>query len=328
MMEYISCNLCGKDSTELIFEAGGQVLGERKIFHIVKCKNCGLIYVHPRPYKDEITLYYSPEYAEHRLSGARGKLKHRLRTLALESLPGYSQNTSVFNRILGRTLGIILLSQIDIVIPFKEKGRVLDIGCGSGEMIGWMKEYGWELYGVDIARKACNVAEEQGLKTFCGNLHEAKYPASYFDSIILNHSLEHMYNPLSLLQECGRILKNEGLLIVSVPNFGCLESQFFGASWFQIDVPRHLYHFTRDTLNKTLHVAGFQVDKWKSKMRLPLDHMSSIRNSTTIDEGDIPSGKQVIKLSLGMFFKYILSGNKRSEFSINLVAYASKHNNA
>jgi SAM-dependent methyltransferase len=229
---------------------------------------------------------------------------------------------------LGKILGIILLPQIDIVIPFKEKGRILDIGCGSGKTIGWMKEYGWELLGVDIAINACKVAEEQGLKTFCGNLHDAKYASGYFDVIILNHSLEHMYDPLSLLRECGRILKNKGLLIVAVPNFGCLESRLFGASWFQIDAPRHLYHFTRDTLNKLLNAAGFQVDRWKSKIRLPLDHLSSIRNSTTLDEGSTPSRKQVLKLSLVILFKYILSGNKWSEFSINLVTYASKHSNA
>ncbi|MGB8225629.1 MAG: methyltransferase domain-containing protein, partial [Sedimentisphaerales bacterium] len=136
------------------------------------------------------------------------------------------------------------------------------------------------------------------------------------------------YDPLSLLRECGRILKNKGLLIVAVPNFGGLESQLLGTNWFQVDAPRHLYHFTRETLNKTLHAAGFEVYKWKPKIRLPLYHTSSIRSSTTIDNGGVPSEKQVLKLSFSTFFKYIISGDKQSDFSINLIAYASKRNNA
>jgi len=324
-MEYTRCNLCGKDSTELVFEVEEQITGEHKIFRVVKCKDCGLVYINPRPSKDEIILYYPPEtYYAHQPPGKAKRLRRGLKKLVREGLPGYSMHTGVFRQILGRCLGMMLLSQIDIVVPFKENGRILDVGCGNGEMIGWMKEYGWDLHGIEIGKKACEQAEKQGLKTFCGQLHEAGYPAEYFDTITVNHVLEHVHDPLFLLRECNRILKQDGLLIVDVPNFGCFHSKLFGKTWHAIMCPVHLYHFTSDSLNKMCDAAGFQVKKWKYKLALPFYYTPSIKSYRSANPGLLPLCSVLFKASAGMFIKFIFSKNRGPGFSINLIAYASK----
>lgn len=326
MVEYASCSLCGGDSTELVFEVEEQITGDHEKFRIVKCKRCGLVYVNPRPCKGDITSYYPAEtYDAHQLVGQRRNFRRCLKTLVWESLPGYSRRTGIFKRILGRLLGAILLRHVEIVVPFKENGRILDVGCGNGELIGWMKEYGWDTYGVDVGKKACEIAEKQGLKAFCGRLHEAGYPPEYFDVIAISHVLEHVHDPLALLRECNRVLKEDGLLILAAPNFGCFDCQLFGKSWYGIDAPRHLYHFTLDTLDAILNCAGFQVSKWKTKLRVPFYHTSSIKSYRRANPGFLPSCSVLFKASVGKFIKYILNKNRGTEFSINLVAYASKH---
>ena len=324
-MEYTSCNLCGKDSTELVFEVEEQITSDHKRFRLVKCKSCGLVYVNPRPSKDEIILYYPPEtYYAHQPPGKGNRLRRGLKKLALGGLPGYSMHTGVFRQILGKCLGIVLLSQIDIVVPFKENGRILDVGCGNGEAIGWMKEYGWDLHGIEIGKKACEQAQKQGLKTFCGQLHEAGYPAEYFDAITVNHVLEHIHDPLSLLRECNRILKQDGLLIIDAPNFGSFDSKLFRETGHTIMCPVHLYHFTSDTLNRIINAADFQVDKWKYKMALYRYYAANIKNYRSANPGLLPLCSVLFKASVGIFIKFIFSKNKGPEFSINLIAYASK----
>jgi len=228
---------------------------------------------------------------------------------------------------MGRAIGAILLRQIDIVVPFKKDGKILDVGCGNGEMIGWMKEYGWKTYGVDTSREACEQAEKQGLDVFCGELQDAHFSSDFFDVITVNHVLEHVHNPLALLKECNRILKKDGLFIVDCPNFGCSDSRLFREYWQQVDAPRHLYHFTRDTLNKILNAAGFEVHKWKFKFPFPVYDRVSIKFYKEDNEG--VSSKHllrrlILKDSLFKLIKYFLSKDRGSRFSVNLTAYASK----
>lgn len=324
-MEHTCCDLCHKDRTVLLFEATERITTDHMKFRVVQCSNCGLVYVDPRPSRDEIASYYPKEtYDAYQPSHGVRKLKQLLKELVWKSAPGYSRRSGMLKTILGRCLGFFVLPQMEIIIPFKESGKILDVGCGNGEMIGWMKKYGWETYGIDMSRQACVQAAEHGIKAFTGELKQAHFQAEYFDVIVISHVLEHVHNPLSLLQECNHILKKEGHLIISVPNFGCFDSQLFGRSWFQIDAPRHLYHFTSDTLDKMCQGAGFQVNKWKSKLPLPLYDKSSIKIYRSYNTGCTCLYRVLLKGSFVKLIKYIISRNKGPEFSINLTAYALK----
>jgi len=78
-----------------------------------------------------------------------------------------------------------------------------------------------------------------------------------FDCITLWHSLEHVRDPSAILRDCKKILKPGGVLLIAVPDAGGLEARTFGARWFHLDVPRHLFHFTRKSLASVLRAAGF-----------------------------------------------------------------------
>ncbi len=326
-MEYVNCNVCEIDEIELLFVATDNQFHVDGQFNVVKCKRCGLVYVNPRPSREEIKFYYpEKKYYSYQEPDKKKGLDQRIKSLVRQNLPGYNKKVSIVKWLMGGVIGAIVLRQINIIVPFKENGRILDVGCGNGETIGWMREYGWETYGVEISKEACEQAKKQGLEVFCGELKQAYFPPDFFDAITVNHVLEHVYNPLALLKECNRILKKDGLLIVNMPNFGCFDSRLFREYWYAVDTPRHLYHFTRNTLNKILNVAGFEVNEWKFKFPYPLYDCISVRFYKENNQG-VSSRHLVglmLKASLFKLIKYILSKNRGPKFSVNLTAYASK----
>ncbi|MDP3024955.1 MAG: class I SAM-dependent methyltransferase [candidate division Zixibacteria bacterium] len=325
--EYVNCNICGIDEAELVFVAKENQFNLDGHFKIVKCKKCGLVYVNPRPTKENIGFYY-PEgkYYTHCEPSKNKPLRHKIKRLVIRSIPGYDTKTGRFKKLLGTILEKFLSGQICNIVPFKENGKILDVGCGNGEMIGWMEEYGWKTYGVEISKEACEQAEKQGIQVFYGELQNAHFPSEFFDVITANQVLEHVYDPLALLKECNRILKEDGLLIIGCPNFGCFDSRLFSKDWSALQVPTHLYHFTPSTLNRILKTAGFEINKWKFKIPFPFCDQPSIKiykeNNKNIYL--IHLLKLILKAFLFKGIKWIFSTNRGSKFSVNLNVYASK----
>lgn len=143
-------------------------------------------------------------------------------------------------------------------IEQKQKpGKVLDIGCGRGLLLNKLRQRGWDPYGTELSEDAAAYARDVlHLPVTTRPLDELSFPDNEFDLVIIWHVLEHVTSPLSLLDEVARILKPGGYLLVAVPNFGSWEARWAGKSWFHLDVPRHLTHFTPRTLRPALKRAG------------------------------------------------------------------------
>jgi SAM-dependent methyltransferase len=97
------------------------------------------------------------------------------------------------------------------------------------------------------------------LNVFTGTVEEAKFENDFFDVIILNNVLEHLFDPKTTLNEINRILKNNGTLVIGIPNANSFEAKIFKKYWSAWDLPRHLYHFTPNTIKSLLNKTGFQV---------------------------------------------------------------------
>jgi SAM-dependent methyltransferase len=110
---------------------------------------------------------------------------------------------------------------------------------------------------VEPAAAYCR--DSLGLPVVTGDLLEAGYPADHFDAITLWNVFEHLYDPAATLRELSRILKPGGLLAMAVPDVGSLDARLFGPAWAGYDVPRHLYTFSRETLDRMLAGARFCV---------------------------------------------------------------------
>jgi SAM-dependent methyltransferase len=135
----------------------------------------------------------------------------------------------------------------------------LEIGCGPGWMLQALRERGWQVAGTERTIGSAHFAAAvKGLPIFVGGL-DALRPTPHFDVIILFHVLEHLADPLDTLRDCAALLKADGRLILSVPNFHSWQARLFGPRWFHLDVPRHQYHFEPRSLAETLRRAGFEA---------------------------------------------------------------------
>lgn len=277
-MEVATCMLCQEPrSTEHLKRCDLNLGLTDQVFTVVCCDGCGLLYLNPRPTSEEIHAYYPVEYyplggTVHRnaIDRALKRFSKRLKKAIREEFYGYPASSHApFRSLLRRVLLYPEYLHRKISgresIPFQGEGRILDVGCGPGKLLSDLREQGWDVYGVDFSPVAVDYARSQhGLDVRLGDLFQAGYKDGFFDVVMFNHSLEHIYNPRETLKEAHRILKRNGLLFISIPNAGGLEANIFGKWWVHWDTPRHLYHFNKATMTRLVAGAGFRLKTIKS----------------------------------------------------------------
>lgn len=244
--EDATCPLCGRDRASLMIEAPDQLptKGTGLWFAVVRCEHCGTAYTHPRPSADAIGQFYPPEYHPHRRPA---KMQ--------QSRPTRPIWARLFGRPCNERRGLL---------PWPRPGRLLDFGCGGGSFLKTMADQGWKVIGLDAAVGAVRqIQEELGLEALVGSLpHPELHPCS-FDIITMWHSLEHVHKPLEILREAYQLLAPGGKIIVATPNIESLPFYWFGQSWFGLDLPRHLTHFTPKSMKAMLQAAGFEVERFR-----------------------------------------------------------------
>lgn len=277
-MEVATCVLCQEPKfTEQLTRCDLNLGLTDQVFTVVCCDGCGLLYLNPRPTAEEIHAYYPVQYypsggTVHRKAIDRvvKRFSKLLKKAIREEFYGYPASSHTpFRSFLRRVLLYPEYLHRKISgrenIPFRGEGRILDVGCGPGKLLSDLREQGWEVYGVDFSAVAVDYARSRhGLDVRLGDLFQAGYKDGYFDVVMFNHSLEHIYNPLETLKEAHRIMKPGGLLLISIPNAGGLEAKIFGKWWVHWDTPRHLYHFTKATMTRLVAGAGFRLGTIKS----------------------------------------------------------------
>jgi len=316
ILETVPCNLCEGTKTEPLYDITEKISGRNGIFKLVRCTNCGLCFINPRPTVAAITHYYPEEsYYAYRFNDPK-TMKQRIRNYILEERGGYphEEKERLLVRIAGQLIGAMLKSQILMHVPNIPDGKALDIGCGCGEHLLWLRNHGWkEVHGVEISRSAAMLANEHNLNVFCGELTDAHYPDSYFDFISINHVLEHMHDPMAIIKEIQRILKKQGLLIIGVPNFGSYENKILGKHQIYLEeVPRHLYHFSRDTITALLERNGFAICKTVGKtFFLGSTNRRSLRKLRT-EESPHRFLSAIFRIYIQRPFMYVLANDKES----------------
>ncbi len=158
----------------------------------------------------------------------------------------------------------IFMKRFNLVSKYVKKGKVLDIGCSNGVFLDLFKESGWETWGVEPSENS-ETARKKGHKVMKGFFEKVNLPKNYFDLVIMNHTLEHMDSPVSVLKKVSGILKKDGILLVDVPNFGSLLSKLMGNKWPYLLPDEHKWQFTKASLTEIFKEGGYRVLYWESR---------------------------------------------------------------
>lgn len=242
-MEHTNCLICDLDSPQILNSGYDRLLGLPGEFTVVTCSNCGFVYLNPRPAEREMKKFYPEEY-----------YSFRRWTEDVGSLRAFYRNMK------WKSLSRINATRFSGVPPFVENGKILDFGCGSGEVLNILKKVGWETCGVEIDKKAAEYARSMGLNVFSQDLRSIRFPDDYFDVVRMRSVLEHLHQAPVILEEIHRILKKRGRLLLIVPNIDSFEFKIFRSKWFPLDIPRHIYHFSSKSLAALLKKSCFNIE--------------------------------------------------------------------
>lgn len=138
--------------------------------------------------------------------------------------------------------------------------RVLDIGCGFGESLGYYEARGCEAYGVEADDNIRRVAEQHGYKVRVGLFDPDVYEAGYFDYVTLSQVIEHVTDPAHTLAGIHRVLKPDGVAILSTPNADGWGARVFGRRWINWHAPYHLHFFTTESMRQAAEQAGLVME--------------------------------------------------------------------
>lgn len=228
-MKNIACPTCSASVSEpylRAYDLNWRTSAEG--FSLVRCTACGTVYLTPAPEEGELDKYYPPRYYT-RASGA------------VEVTEAVKRGMEAGFRYRLRTLSSL-----------GPAGTMLDIGCGDGHFISFMRRQHWDAWGVEISTSACSYAVEKlGLppdRVICGDILKAPLPAGRFDLITMYDVLEHLPDPGAVIGACEKLLKPGGYIFIQVPNIDSLGRRLLGPYWIHLDAPRHISHYGVKTL--------------------------------------------------------------------------------
>lgn len=274
-MNYINCNLCNSNEYKLFKKIDG--------YRLVKCKQCGLVFLNHCPTQWEINEEYSAEYHIERLLVQEPKTEKEIE--------------QEINKNIGRVE--------EIVKRFGAKGKLLDIGCGTGFFIACLKRYGWDVTGIDISDWASGFARKKlRLNVFTGTVEHSLFDKR-FDVVTMYHILEHLPDPLGTLKKISEIIADDGFLVIKGPNLASFDRIWHGSNWRGYSDKSHLYYFTPKTYQMMLEKAGFSVQKIMFQYWDPIAHLMEIRLEDGIRADHPPDAIKRFKTHNNCFFKII-----------------------
>lgn len=228
------CPVCGSKEVRPFLSSEDFHFGSEGTYSTSRCSECDLVYLDPMMTITELSKHYPADYYSFTPPVLNNGLRYKL-----SKLVGFRTQT--------------------YLPPFAHPGVMLDLGCGAGQYLLEMQAHGWQVFGSELSRQAAAAGQHAGLDIRPGELMEAGFKSNQFDFIRSNHSFEHIPNPREVLEEIGRILKQDGWLMIGVPNIDSFPARFFGKHWWHLSLPIHTYNYSVKSLSRLLMSAGFTI---------------------------------------------------------------------
>jgi len=232
-----------------------------------QCDSCSSAFLSPRPNAESIGLAYLNYFTHDDIPDVSklSFIKKNKRMLA----NGYRNFRFGTNDQPASPLGILaayltpngraVLDSSMRHLPKPQAGsRLLDVGCGNSTFMLQAQSAGWDVVGIDFDEGVVEAARRQGFEVILGSAGALGLEGELFDVITLSHVIEHVHEPVKLLEECYRLLKPGGFIWLETPNIESEGYRIFGADWRGLEIPRHLFVFSFESMYQSLDSAGFK----------------------------------------------------------------------
>jgi SAM-dependent methyltransferase len=235
------CPVCGCDCFREFLQAPDRFHGRRKPYQLERCSSCSVVRLKDPPRPSAMVEHYGSRYDE-AISG-----------------PGDNPNHWLARR--------------EALLSFRSSGVLLDLGCSSGGFLSCMKGPAWQLFGIEMSESVAKRAREKsGAEVFVGDILDAPFPAGSFDAITCFHVFEHLYQPREVLSKIASWLKPGGVFYTMMPNIDSAGARIFRSYWYGLELPRHLYHFSPDSLSGLAKVAGLDPIALTTNREMFIEH--------------------------------------------------------
>lgn len=242
LIHYTNCPVCGSGDIKNVLSAKDHtVSGE--IFAIAECSNCTARFTQDVPVAAAIGPYYKSEnYISHTDTnkGLVNRLYQSVRKRTLKQK----------RKLVEKTTGLT-------------KGSLLDIGSGTGAFAGEMKRGGWAVTGLEPDADARSVAKQTYQVELEDTSRFYQLPPGSFDAITLWHVLEHVHDLPGYMKQMKDLLKEKGKIFIAVPNYTSKDAGIYKENWAAWDVPRHLYHFSPQSMKTLVEKHGMKIEQYK-----------------------------------------------------------------
>lgn len=209
----------------------------KEIFELYYDETLDMLITSPQPNENILGKYYeSDDYISHT-----------------------DNKRSLFEKAYHFVKGIALKNKLNLINAQQPaKGKILDIGAGTGDFLSVAQKSGWQTIGVEPSAKAKAIAKNKGV-SFVEKTSELENNS--FDVITMWHVLEHVPNLDNQIKELKRLLKPNGTLIIAVPNFKSFDAKYYGSFWAAYDVPIHFWHFSKKAIKTLFEKEGMELEK-------------------------------------------------------------------
>jgi len=238
IIQYTNCPSCHSDKIRPALSAIDYTVS-RESFGIWQCENCSLRFTQNVPDAASIGPYYrSDDYISHTNTdkGLVNRLYHLVRKQTL---------SDKYRLILSATR--------------IQQGKLLDIGAGTGAFVAHVKENGWEVTGLEPDETARERASAVHGVQLLDAAHLYSLAPDTFDAITLWHVLEHVHDLHPYVEQLKRLIKRGGRIFIAVPNYTSYDATVYQGAWAAYDVPRHLYHFSPDAMERLVGIHDLQL---------------------------------------------------------------------
>jgi len=248
------CYLCHTTGHVLHHDLHDYLFGVTGQWHLKRCDNqaCGLVWLDPMPFAEELHKAYQSYYTHH------ADTDHDLSFMQKLDRAVYRRCNRLFARLSG--LASQQAQSQHLFIPPEKTGTLLDIGCGNGRFLKRMADKGWSVVGTDFDKEAVEyVKNTYQFEAYIGDLVDLPLSPQRFDIITLQHVIEHVPNPVELLNHCKTLLKPQGKIILVTPNVQSWGHQYYQQHWRGLEPPRHVYLYAPKTLEALTQQAGLHT---------------------------------------------------------------------